>query len=140
MGPVSGIIISWTLDVKANVFPSYTTSYKTIHPVLHLKNSIACTAYFLSGGNIDMINDCLQAKENIQYKANFFAGPIQKSLETNVTFTFQFYFDKGTKEIREEVLIVTEGNLLGSIGGSLGLFLGFSCFTYISEIIDKVLP
>ena len=68
--------------------------------------------------------DCLQAKENIQYKANFFAGPRQKNIETNVTF--QFYFDKGTKEIREEVLIVTEGNLLGSIGGSLGLFLGFS--------------
>ena len=82
--------------------------------------------------------DCLQAKKNIQYKANFFAGPRQKNIETNVTF--QFYFDKGTKEIREEVLIVTEGNLLGSVGGSLGLFLGFSCFTYISGIIDKVLP
>ena len=54
-------------------------------------------------------------------------------------FVFWIYFNKATKDIKEEVFVVTTGSLIGSVGGSLGLFLGFSFFTYISGIIEKVL-
>ena len=80
--------------------------------------------------------DCLKSKKSIQYKANFFRGPKKQTNGTG--FMFAYYFDKGTKEVKEEVLIVTAGNFIGSVGGSLGLFLGFSGFTYLSGIIDKI--
>ena len=73
--------------------------------------------------------DCLRAKKSIQYNANFFHG----NRRINGTgFVFVYYFDKATKDVKEEVWIVTTGGFIGSVGGSLGLFLGFSCFTYLS--------
>ena len=82
--------------------------------------------------------ECLQAKKNIQYKAHIY--PTMKLKANESSISFWLYFDKGTKDIKEEVLIVTTGSFIGSVGGSLGLFLGFSFFTYLSGIIDKVLP
>ena len=38
--------------------------------------------------------------------------------------------------VHEEVLILDEIALLGYLGGSLGLFIGFSLFGYISSIFD----
>ena len=82
--------------------------------------------------------ECLRAKKNIQYKANL--NPTYNLNSNGSDFKFTFYFDKGTKDIKEEVLIVTTASFIGSVGGSLGLFLGFSFFTYLSGIINKVLP
>ena len=82
--------------------------------------------------------ECLNDKKNIQYKISTTAS---SKLKANVTeFFFWIYFNKATKDIKEEVFIVTTGNFIGSVGGSLGLFLGFSFFSYISGIIQKVLP
>ena len=82
--------------------------------------------------------ECLCEKKNIQYKASIY--PSYKLNTTTTDFAFVFYFDKGTKDIKEEILIITTGSFIGSVGGSLGLFLGFSFFTYLSGIIEKVLP
>ena len=49
-------------------------------------------------------------------------------------------YAKFKKNVKEEILMVHTTDFIGSIGGSLGLFLGFSCFTYLSGMIDKVLP
>ena len=58
-----------------------------------------------------------------------------------VTFTLSFY--SNTSKIYEEVLIFDDISLLGSLGGSLGLFVGFSFFGYVSTfndiIMDKVM-
>ena len=81
--------------------------------------------------------ECLNDKKNIQYKTSARPGTKLKADETE--FVFWIYFNKATKDIKEEVFVVTTGSLIGSVGGSLGLFLGFSFFTYISGIIEKVL-
>ena len=41
-------------------------------------------------------------------------------------------------KIEEETLMIGTSSYIGSVGGSLGLFLGFSCFTYLSCCIQKV--
>ena len=41
------------------------------------------------------------------------------------------------KEVIEEIRILTFPNLLGSLGGSLGMFFGFSISAYVLYIIDK---
>ena len=82
--------------------------------------------------------ECLHDKKNIRYKASIY--PSWKLKANGSEIFFWVYFDKATKDIKEEVLIITTGSFIGSVGGSLGLFLGFSFFTYLSEIIEKVLP
>ena len=42
-----------------------------------------------------------------------------------------------TKEIREETEIVTTPDLIGSVGGSLGMFFGFTIAPNIDIIIEK---
>ena len=40
-------------------------------------------------------------------------------------------------EIKEEIRIITESSLIGSLGGSLGLFFGLSFFTHLNFILEK---
>ena len=42
------------------------------------------------------------------------------------------------KEINEEIRIITESSLIGSLGGSLGMFFGFSIFTHLLYFLDKL--
>ena len=83
--------------------------------------------------------ECLQSLKDIQYRTILYPG-YKPTTPKGSWFMFTIYFDKATKDIKEEVLTVTTGSFIGSVGGSLGLFLGFSFFTYLSGIIDKVLP
>ena len=52
----------------------------------------------------------------------------------------QFYIRSTSNKanIFEEVLIVDEIALVGSLGGSLGLFIGFSFFGYVTPILEAV--
>ena len=49
------------------------------------------------------------------------------------------YFLPTKKEVKEETLVLGTREYIGYIGGSLGLLLGFSCYAYITKLIDKVL-
>ena len=40
--------------------------------------------------------------------------------------------------IYEEILIVDNIGLVGSLGGSLGLFVGFSFFGYVTPILEAI--
>ena len=40
------------------------------------------------------------------------------------------YFTEMEVEAREEVLLYDMGNIVAAVGGSLGLFLGFSCLDF----------
>ena len=46
------------------------------------------------------------------------------------------WFSK-TQEIREEIRVITTSSFIGSIGGSLGMFFGFSILSYALYFIDK---
>ena len=49
-----------------------------------------------------------------------------------------FRYETGQLEVKEEIPILGFATFIGSIGGSLGLFLGFSCYDYISRLFKKV--
>ena len=48
-------------------------------------------------------------------------------------------FSSNISRVYEEVLIFDSISLLGSLGGSLGLFVGFSFFGYITNFFDAIL-
>ena len=41
------------------------------------------------------------------------------------------------KEVKEEIKVITLSNLIGSLGGSLGMFFGFSISAYVLYLMDK---
>ena len=43
------------------------------------------------------------------------------------------------RNVYEEVLMIDEIDLVGSLGGSLGLFVGFSLFDSLSLVLECVL-
>ena len=49
-----------------------------------------------------------------------------------------FKYSTGQLEVKEEIPILGFATFIGSVGGSLGLFLGFSCYDYISRLIKRV--
>ena len=66
---------------------------------------------------------------------------IRKLKATSLESDYQCYFSEFTKDVKEELLMIPSptADFIGSIGGSLGLFLEFSWFTYVSGMLDKLL-
>ena len=51
---------------------------------------------------------------------------------------FSIRYTSKDADVFEEILIVDEISLIGSLGGSLGLFIGFSFFGYITTFMDII--
>ena len=64
-------------------------------------------------------------------KINFFGIPTKSN-------EISFYIEFGTMEIEnyDEVWILETYNFIGSVGGSLGLFIGFSYTGFLGQILD----
>ena len=58
---------------------------------------------------------------------------------TNRSIEFIVYGSSTWKKIDEEVLVISPTAFIGSIGGSMGLFFGFSLLACCSDVIDKVI-
>ena len=78
---------------------------------------------------------CLRPSTAMTYKAEVLVSPPRVE---NDYFSIWFKYTTGQLRVKEEVPILGLATFIGSIGGSLGLFLGFSCYEYISHFIKKV--
>ena len=83
--------------------------------------------------NRNTTNICLRQKSFKTYYAKVQQRKINNS-ETSVYFSLNF--PEKARNLHEEVLIFDEIGLLSSLGGALGLFIGFSFIGYITSILD----
>ena len=81
----------------------------------------------------------LWSKCNMKNRALTYNGDVtkwDKYQKDNVTY-LNIDISNSTIEIHEEVDVITMEELIGSLGGSLGMFFGFSFFAYILFLVDK---
>ena len=93
---------------------------------------------------MDGINKCLEQKVFKQYSALIGSVGLDYEDSESAESSFgakrnlQFVLRSASKKrnIFEETLIFDDIALVGSLGGSLGLFVGFSFFGYVTPILE----
>ena len=89
------------------------------------------------------MQECLEQKEFRQYSASVQEVEVKMDVAdiVNSDRNIQFMLFAGSKarNVYEEVLLVDEIDLIGTLGGSLGLFIGFSFFGYVTPFVDALI-
>ena len=81
-------------------------------------------------------NRCLKQNNRTQYIAKVQDSEIQSPRKA---INFYLSFADKIKIQHREVLIFDEIGLIGTLGGSLGLFIGFSFFGYITPCVETII-
>ena len=81
------------------------------------------------------IRKCLRPDSTNLYKANTFIAPNEHSKNTS-EMEFWFIFTSEEVEVKEEMPVIGLASFIGSVGGSLGLFLGFSMYSTLVMITE----
>ena len=88
------------------------------------------------------VHSCLQQKQFKQYsvaritKDEF--GTNETEFVTGNGILMKFKYASNKINVYEETLLVDDTSLIGSLGGSLGLFVGFSFFGYAMPILEAI--
>ena len=93
---------------------------------------------------VPKIKECLQRKEFKHFSGTTehdeieYDNPIEGFINATMITEFLVGSESNTTNFYEEILIVDNIGLVGSLGGSLGLFVGFSFFGYVTPVLDVV--
>ena len=85
-------------------------------------------------GKKKLFTKCNQRKYGLTFNGNLEQFDENKE-HKKATVLFAIYAKN--KEIREEVYVITTAALIGSVGGSLGMFFGFSIAVYVLYTLEK---
>ena len=94
--------------------------------------------------SVDITNmtKCFIYKNYLTFNVAYFDyenQTINQSVSPSDWVVFSLIMWSGRKEINEEIRIITESSLIGSLGGSMGMFFGFSFFTHLLCIFEKII-
>ena len=82
------------------------------------------------------VTGCQESCTKTSYQMDFRADPSQLG-NINNSHVFLLY-DQTDINVREEVLLFDFGAILAAVGGSLGLFLGFSCRGFLMHFVERI--
>ena len=83
-----------------------------------------------------ILQECLNQKSFTQYLVKI---QVTEKKDQLTAIEFHLRFQGMMRITHKEVLIFDSVGLLSSLGGALGLFVGFSFFDYIGKILDLIL-
>ena len=79
---------------------------------------------------------CLEPCEILEYHSNNYKSRNWKNATNKIAMLV--FFNSYDVSVQEEYLIYGEVDLVGIVGGNLGLFIGFSFSGFINEIINSI--
>ena len=82
--------------------------------------------------------DCFKTKVATTYSMKRSETPFHAPVNDSFT-TFDVALRFGAKEIQQEIALLTMADLIGSVGGGLGMFFGFSISATLFYFIDKLI-
>ena len=101
-------------------------------PICQSTDDIACI--YKHSRELNLWTMCSMKNRALTYNGDLTKW--DKYEQDNATY-LNIDISNSTVEIREEVYFITIEGLIGSLGGSLGMFFGFSIFGYILYLVDK---
>ena len=121
--------------LKCNLWVSYDTekSMCTYDDLQANENASICASLAFEY----YMKNCLKPKVALMFNPSSSSPQYHRKIQ-NPTIEFSFNFWSNRMEIREEKLITEIHDFIGSLGGSLGMFFGFSIISWIALGIDKI--
>ena len=135
------------LKKNGNICPSkcsLTYNKKSLVPTCKTEEEIKCATNVLIKKRMDksILHECPRSCIGIEYKktykwvGNFVENFFNISSQEH-SFWFWFKIEDDAR-IYTEYLIYDANSMIGSIGGALGLFIGFSFSNVISFVVNKL--
>ena len=84
-----------------------------------------------------LLKSCFRPKKAPKFDGTTVQGCSTTKKKPEIEFSFDHI--SISVIVQKERYIVSTTDFICSVGGLLGFFLGFSCFTYMSDFIDKIL-
>jgi hypothetical protein len=100
-------------------------------------NSSLCLTLFLGEYGCPLPCSLSSYKATLQYTHKN-AMELFTGIKVDNEFWMYYYYDSMETEINTESLIVDMSNLIGAIGGNMGLFLGFSFLSLFLFTLDFI--
>ena len=88
---------------------------------------------------LDLWTFCNLKKYALTYPGELTLQPPNPKLGIDKSTTIHFRIFSLRKMIKEEILVISLPDLIGSLGGSLGMFFGFSISAYVFYLLDKLI-
>ena len=97
-------------------------------------NTEACKKIF----NYKNAIQCPVPEYDVQFNAVVYDDEYLSSNNSNESVYILLKPETSFRYVKKEVLIYDTANFVGSLGGSLGLFIGFSCFGTFTFLMNKM--
>ena len=76
-------------------------------------------------------------KRSTEFKSDLTVYKLPKKVGSPL-FTFTMMYKSPQKDVHEERLVYDQSGMVSQLGGILSLFLGFSFFSLISDLLDFI--
>ena len=86
--------------------------------------------------NNEALTECNQRKRGLTFDGDL--EKLENYVNGNDKTIVEIFVNAFTKKVHEEVDIITTSGFIGSVGGSLGMFFGFSISGYALNILDSI--
>ena len=105
-------------------------------PPCTTKDEVWCMLSEIYGPKKMQLYDCLKPKKATMYRVTDIV--YNEPEPQNDTMQVKFVYQSNIRALHEQVYVMSWTSLIGNVGGSLGLFFGFSFLTVSFKCIDKI--
>ena len=77
-------------------------------------------------------------KQSIEFKSDLTVDKLPKEAAASPLLVFSIMYKSTQKTVHEERLVYDQSGMVSQLGGILSLFLGFSFFSLISDLLDFI--